>query len=627
MNNQAQTGPIDDRISARWRYLVRLLRLLWTLSPGAMAVIGAVDVTVGLLPLLSLAVLRRLVDVMTNGAPGTITVRHALLWVGALALTSVLVPTGRILGSVLKDRMQETLKSQVQERVIAKAQTLSLGAFEQSELYDQLQRIEMALDNRLFSTMTFVFRNTTALVTLVSLMLYMGFALWFLPVILMTGTTLSLLLRVRILRERYILERKQTEGERRLGYFKQLMTGRESAAEVRLFSLATYLLDSWGRLYADLRNERLAVARREFRFEGGSSFGEALTFGLALALVVSLVAGGALTIGQYAAFVGAVKQFQQDLFGLFWNTALIDNDLRYLRDLFLYMDQPDEAPGSIGGDAFDQERGGGVLSHRLSVNTEPVEDVHERRGIVFDKVSFSYPGSDHLVLRNLDLQIRPGERLALIGENGAGKTTLAKLLLGLYHPTSGRILVDGMDLASLDLHAWRAHATAIFQDFHHYQVTVRENIAFGDLDRRDDQAAIERAARLSGAAEVIGELPHGYDTLLGKEFAEGQDLSEGQWQRIALARAYLRGAEVLVLDEPTAALDARAEVEIYRQFQDVSAGKTVLLISHRLGSARLADRIVVIEEGAIAEEGTHKDLVALGGRYARMLGIQAQWYV
>jgi len=245
---------------------------------------------------------------------------------------------------------------------------------------------------------------------------------------------------------------------------------------------------------------------------------------------------------------------------------------------------------------------------------------------VFENVGFGYPGSDRLVLRGVSLHIRAGERLALVGENGAGKTTLAKLLLGLYRPTEGRVLVDGVDLTHLDPQVWRRHAAAVFQDFQQYHLTVRENIVFGDLDQRDDEEAIRQAARLSGAASVIGDLPQGYDTLLGKDFEDGQELSQGQWQKIAVARAYLRDADVLVLDEPTAALDARAEVEVYRQFRDVSAGKTVLLISHRLGSARLADRILVLNGGAIVEQGTHADLLVLGGRYAHMLGVQAQWY-
>lgn len=622
MNNTAANQGAhlsDDQISERWGYLVRLLRLLWTLSPGAMAVIAAVDVTTGLLPLLSLAVLRHLVDVVTNGGNGLAQLRQALFWVAALVVTSALPQTAWILGSIVKNGIQERLKALVQERIIAKAQALPLAAFEQAEIYDQLQRIETGLDSRLFSTMTFVFGNTAALVTLISLIIYMGLSHWSLPLLLIIGTTLSVLPRLRILRERYILERKQTERERRLGYIEWLMAGREAAAEVRLFGLGDHLLGSWARLYGELRNERLALVGREFRFEGGSSTAESLTFGLALTVVVSLVAGGALTLGQYAAFVGAVQQFQHSLFGLFWTVALIDNDLRYIRDFFLYMDQPEDTSfGSVASDWRPDTivRNGSISNKRMVFKED----------IVFENVSFCYPGSDRLVLKGVSLRIRAGERLALIGENGAGKTTLAKLLLGLYHPTEGRILVDGINLTHLDPQAWRSQTAAVFQDFQQYHLSVRENIAFGDLDRRDDEAAISQAARLSGAASVVADLPQGYNTLLGKDFEEGQELSQGQWQKIAVARAYLRDADVLVLDEPTAALDARAEVEIYRQFRDVSVGKTVLLISHRLGSARLADRILVLDNGAIAEQGTHADLLTLGGRYAHMLGVQSQWY-
>jgi ATP-binding cassette subfamily B protein len=248
-------------------------------------------------------------------------------------------------------------------------------------------------------------------------------------------------------------------------------------------------------------------------------------------------------------------------------------------------------------------------------------------GIRFENVGFTYPGSQRPALRAIDLHLRSGERIALVGENGAGKTTLARLLLGLYQPTEGRILVDGVDLANLDPADWRHRAAAVFQEFQQYHLTVRENIGFGNLERLHDLAAIERAGRLSGADAVIATLPAGCETPLGKAYEEGMELSLGQWQKLAVARAYLREAELLVLDEPAAALDARAEVEVYRQFRDVSRGKTVLLISHRLGSARLADRILVLDAGRIVEEGSHAELMARRGLYARMLGAQAQWYV
>jgi ATP-binding cassette subfamily B protein len=247
-------------------------------------------------------------------------------------------------------------------------------------------------------------------------------------------------------------------------------------------------------------------------------------------------------------------------------------------------------------------------------------------GIRFCQVQFTYPGGQRPAIEGIDLHIRPGERIALVGENGAGKSTLARLLLGLYRPTAGEILVEGADLQSIDPAAWRAQAAAVFQDYMRYTSSARENIGYGHIERLGDDMAIVAAAQQSGASAVVAQLPQGYATLLGKEFEGGVDLSGGQWQTFAIARAYLRDAAVLVLDEPAAALDALAEQEVYRQFLSMSAGKTVLLISHRLGAARLADRILVLQRGRIAEAGTHAELLAAGGHYAQLYRLQAAWY-
>jgi ATP-binding cassette, subfamily B, bacterial len=600
---EERAGRPADSVRDRWRCFPRLLRLLFTLSPGAMAVNAGVTLLLGLTPLLSLAVLRRMVDAAVRAGGTGAGLVEALGWAGALVATRALQGMGETLGSVVRDQIQEQLKVRIQERVTVKAQSLPLAAFEQKEFYDRLQQIERGLDNRLLSTMGFTFHMGNHVVTLAALLVYVGAAHWSLPVILAGGTLPFLLMQIRLPREDYLLERRQTERRRRLGYLAELMTAREAATEIRLFGLRDHLLEAWSRMHGGLREERLRLIHRRIRFVGTGSSGRSLTFGLALTMVVYRIARGALTVGQYAAFVGAMQQLQQEMRDLLWGIAVVDNDLRYIRDFFLYLDLPEEEPGTAH-----------LPAGRLL------------QGIRFERVRFAYPGSERLALDGIDLWIRPGERIALVGENGAGKTTLARLLLGLYAPTEGRILIDGVDLAQLDPTAWRRRAAAVFQDFQQYHLSVRENIAFGQLERTDERIAIERAARLSGADTVAATLPRGFDTLLGKEFEEGVELSPGQWQKIAVARAYLREAEVLVLDEPTAALDARAEVEVYRQFRDVSAGKTVLLISHRLGSARLADRILVLDGGRVVEEGTHAALMQNGGLYARMLGIQSQWY-
>jgi ATP-binding cassette subfamily B protein len=262
------------------------------------------------------------------------------------------------------------------------------------------------------------------------------------------------------------------------------------------------------------------------------------------------------------------------------------------------------------------------------------EDFHEAgptapplsQEIIFEHVSFTYPGMEQPVLRDLNLRIQSGERIALVGENGAGKSTLAKLLLGLYQPDSGRILVDGVDLHKINLDSWREKVGAVFQDFMRYPLSVQENIGLGLLSKLDDLAAIKQAAEMSRASELIENLPQNYQTLLGKEFEGGHDLSYGQWQKLAIARAYLREAQLVLLDEPASALDARTEYEVYRQFRDVAQGRTIVLISHRLGSARLADRILFLQHGRITEAGAHDELIALNGSYAQLYTMQAAWY-
>ena len=282
----------------------------------------------------------------------------------------------------------------------------------------------------------------------------------------------------------------------------------------------------------------------------------------------------------------------------------LNADFRYLADLIDYLEisEPDLLDASPRSVALEGREGEAAV--------RPPTAPYDTPEIGFSGLSFAYPGSETMVLDELDLTIAPAERVALVGRNGAGKSTLARLLLGLYRPTSGSIRVGGIDLRDIDPADWRSRVAAVFQDYFRFELTARENIGFGDLPRMSERPAVESAAVKGGASGFVGALPKGYDTMLGRSFDEaGQDISAGQWQRLASARAYFREASVLVLDEPTAALDAKAEVEVYRRFRDMSEGKSVLLISHRLGSARLADRIVFLEGGRIVEQGTHDELM------------------
>jgi ATP-binding cassette subfamily B protein len=318
---------------------------------------------------------------------------------------------------------------------------------------------------------------------------------------------------------------------------------------------------------------------------------------------VALLFAGRASVGAYAALFSAVESFQFGYQRLLWETFLVYEDLRYVEDFFDFVDQP--APPLDSGARLPS----------------PL-----RQGIVFEDVSFAYPGATQPALASVSFTIRPGERIALVGENGAGKSTLVKLLMGLYRPSSGRILIDGADLRDLALDGWYARLGAVFQQFNRYQATVRENVAFGWIAALDDVAQIEVAMHRSGADAVAAALPAGINTPLGKEFWDGAELSTGQWQKLAIARAYVRPAELLVLDEPASALDAQAEADVYEHFARLATASTVILISHRLGSCRIAQRILVLKDGRLCEEGTHAELLAAGSVYADLYRLQAAWY-
>jgi ATP-binding cassette, subfamily B, bacterial len=326
--------------------------------------------------------------------------------------------------------------------------------------------------------------------------------------------------------------------------------------------------------------------------------------------VVYQVGRGVLSVGQYAAFVALVQQFQTLLWVLLWDTALIDNDLRYIRDFFRYLDLPEEKPGAS----------------RL-----PESGV--KQGIVFERVRFAYPGSDRWVLDGIDLQIRPGERIALVGENGAGKTTLVKLIARFYEPSEGTITLDGADIRRFDLASWRDNLAAGFQDFARLEVLARETVGVGDLPNLDALPVVERALDRAHAADVVATLPNGLETPLGRTWSNGSELSGGQWQKLALGRTMMRDRPlILLLDEPTAALDAHAEHVLFERYAASAreaaetTGAITLLVSHRFSTVRMADLIVVLDGARLVEVGTHDELMAKSGQYAELYGIQAAAY-
>jgi ATP-binding cassette subfamily B protein len=424
--------------------------------------------------------------------------------------------------------------------------------------------------------------------------------------LLLVGGTIPVFLgETRFAMLNYSMLYRYTPERRELDYLRFLGAGNESAKEVKIFGLGKYLAERSRRLFERFYAENRHLAIR--RALHGSLLNLAPTgaYYLAYVLILLRALAGQMTVGGLTLLTGAFARSRSIMESVVAGLVGISEQALFIKDLFDFLETTPQI--SSKPDALPAPR--------------PV-----RRGFEFQHVSFAYSGSPDPVLSDLNFTFDAGERIALVGENGAGKTTLVKLLARLYDPTAGRILLDGIDLRDYDVEDLRREVGVIFQDYMRYDVLAAENIGFGRVDALEDEERILRSAEKSLAAEVIAGLPKTYRQMLGRRFEGGVDLSMGQWQKIALARAYMRDAQILILDEPTASLDARAEFEVYQRFVDLTAGKMAVLISHRFSTVRMADRILVLEYGRIVERGSHQQLVALGGKYAELFDLQAAGY-
>jgi ATP-binding cassette subfamily B protein len=520
--------------------------------------------------------------------------------IGLAVLSDLLSRAINLCDSLLGDKFT----NHVSLRLMEHASQLDLVSFEDPVFYDKLERARRQTTARLGMLAALAGMGQQAITLLSLSAAVISFSPWFL-LLLVVAVIPAFLGETRFAMLAYSILYRWTPERRELDYLRMLGASSQSAKEVKIFGLGGYLAERSRDLFDGFYRENKALAIK--RAVSGSLLNLLPTAGYYGAYVLILVRtlSGALTIGGLTFLAGAFARSRSLIESLFSSFNNIAEQALYIKDLFDFFETQ---PGIVSPpDALPAPR--------------PI-----RSGFEFRDVSFAYSGSDRQVLNRVSFRFDAGERIALIGENGAGKTTLVKLLARLYDPTEGAILLDSVDLREYDVDGLRKEIGVIFQDYMRYDMHVRENIGFGRIEELRNQPRIEEAARKSLAQPLIAQLAHGYEQMLGRRFENGVDLSAGQWQKIALARAYMRDAQVLILDEPTASLDARAEYEVFQRFADLTRDRMAVLISHRFSTVRMADRILVLADGEIIEQGTHKQLVALGGRYAELFELQAAGY-
>jgi len=601
-----------------FRYSRRALELVWTTSRALTLVLGLLTVVAGVLPAAMAYVGALIIDAVVAATQvyrdtGAAELRGVFVLVALEAAIVAALAFAQRGISLCQALLRAQLGQRVNVMILEKALTLELAQFEDSEFYDKLTRARREASSRPLSLVNRTFGLAQNLVSLVSYgVLLVQFSPWAVAVLILAGLP-SFIAETRFSDEAFSLFRWRSPDTRMQIYLETVLAREDNVKEVKLFGLGPLLLqryrDIFTRLYT--RDRSLAIRRDGWGFVLGL-VGTAALYG-AYAWIAMAAVMTRITLGQMTMYLMLFRQGQSAVSAILTAIGGMYEDNLYLSTLYEYLETPVPEPRIRPGEGLPR-------------GPQPDD------GVRFENVSFTYPGAERPALSGIDLHIRPGESLALVGENGSGKTTLIKLLTRLYRPDSGRILLDGLDLQDWEEDALRRRIGVIFQDFARYQFLVGENIGVGDVRHFTDPERWAEAARKGMADRIVADLPRGYETQLGKWFKGGMELSGGQWQKVALARAFMRTeADILVLDEPTAAMDAAAEATIFEHFRKLTENRIAILISHRFSTVRMASQIVVIESGdlggRIIERGSHQDLVALDGHYARLFSLQAAGYL
>ncbi len=615
--------PSSQQVSSKilLQNIPKLLKLVWQAAPKWLVInliltLAGAIIPVAQLYVTKLVIDRIILDLVNKASDSSIDI-FPLLMLASLGLGLALAQEALQQGnSYISQVLNDKFTLYANGILLKQATRLDLAHFESAEFYDTLNRAQQSGS---FYPLRVIGNLTQLVGQMIGVIGLVGLLIRFSPYVVLVLVVTSLptfWVGVNFSGRRFWMLRRQTQSKRMGDYFGEILTDPNFAKEVRMFNLGAYFLEQYQQIRQIFNQESRILALQQATARFAIAIVASLGFYGAYALVIWQATQRLITIGDLTMYGGAFQQAQNAIQGILQNIATIYEYNLYVLQFFEFL--------SLKPQVISPESQGRILGSgqsRGQIFPKPI-----RFGLTINNLSFKYAGASHFALENIDLTVAPNECIALVGANGSGKTTLLKLLARFYDPSSGEIAIDDIALTEFNLAELRSQIGVLFQDFAHYALSVENNIGFGNLKEYQNQAKIQAAANAAGAAEVISQLDRGYQTILGKIFAGGVELSGGQWQKIGLARAFMTSAQILILDEPTAAIDAITEHDLFQRFRELTKGKITFLVSHRFSTVQMADRIVVLEQGKIVEVGTHKELMTLEGIYHQMFVLQARSY-